>query len=171
MMSSKSSGSHSSGQPASDASPAQRPHLSVSVSSAGWAGSVVVVELEVTATDVDGTIAAVTVTSLPPATEGVLYLADGTTPVVAGTPLTPAEAAALVFVPAANFNGTVTIAFTVTAIAVMVGALTVVVTRWRTVVDVVRSRRWVSITRVVLVVIVVLSLPNSISNIADILGR
>jgi hypothetical protein len=65
-------------------------------------------------TDIDGTIATVTVTSLPPASEGVLYLADGTTPVVAGTPITAAQAASLIFTPAANFNGTVTIPFTVT---------------------------------------------------------
>jgi hypothetical protein len=44
----------------------------------------------------------------------VLYLADGTTPVTAGTPLTPTQAAALVFVPAPNFNGPVPLAFTVT---------------------------------------------------------
>jgi hypothetical protein len=44
-------------------------------------------------TDIDGTIATVTVTSLPPASEGVLYLSDGTTPVVAGTPITAAQAA------------------------------------------------------------------------------
>ena len=42
------------------------------------------------------------------------YLADGTTPVVAGTAITAAQAATLVFTPAANFNGTVTIPFTVT---------------------------------------------------------
>jgi VCBS repeat-containing protein len=54
------------------------------------------------------------VTSLPPASEGVLYLSDGTTPVAAGTPITAAQAANLIFTPAANFNGTVTIAFTVT---------------------------------------------------------
>jgi hypothetical protein len=65
-------------------------------------------------TDVDGTIATVTVTSLPPSSEGVLYLSDGTTPVVAGTPITAAQAASLIFTPAANFNGTVTIPFTVT---------------------------------------------------------
>jgi hypothetical protein len=56
----------------------------------------------------------VTVTSLPPATQGVLYLADGTTPVTANTPLTAAQAAGLIFKPALNFNGTVTIPFTVT---------------------------------------------------------
>jgi large repetitive protein len=63
-------------------------------------------------TDVDGTVAAVTVTSLP--ASGTLYLADGITPVAAGTPLTPAQAASLVFVPAPDFNGTVNIGFTVT---------------------------------------------------------
>jgi VCBS repeat-containing protein len=65
-------------------------------------------------TDIDGTVATVTVTSLPPASQGVLYLADGTTQVAAGTPITAAQAASLIFTPAANFNGTVTIAFTVT---------------------------------------------------------
>ena len=72
------------------------------------------IPVDLTGTDVDGTVASVTVTALPPVGEGVLYHADGVTPVVAATPLTPAEAAALVFVPAANFNGTVTITFTVT---------------------------------------------------------
>jgi hypothetical protein len=33
---------------------------------------------------------------------------------VAGTPITAAQAANLIFTPAANFNGTVTIPFTVT---------------------------------------------------------
>lgn len=54
-------------------------------------------------TDVDGTVVSVTVTALP--TNGVLYLQGGVTPVVAGTALTPAQAANLVFVPAPNFNG------------------------------------------------------------------
>ncbi len=44
----------------------------------------------------------------------MIYYADGTTPVSTSTPLTPAEAASLVFVPATNFNGTVTIPFAVT---------------------------------------------------------
>lgn len=65
-------------------------------------------------TDVDGSITAVTITSLPPATQGILTLADGT-PVVANTPLTPAQAAGLTFNPAPNFNGTTDpITFTVT---------------------------------------------------------
>lgn len=62
----------------------------------------------------DGTPNTVTVTTLPPLSQGVLYLADGTTPVAANTPLTAAQAAGLVFIPALNFNGTVTIPFTVT---------------------------------------------------------
>ena len=62
----------------------------------------------------DGSGVFVTVTTLPPTSEGVLYLADGTTPVVAGTAITASQAANIVFTPAANFNGTVTIPFTVT---------------------------------------------------------
>ena len=65
-------------------------------------------------TDPDGTVQAVTVTALPPPAQGVLYLPDGTTPVTAGTALTPAQAAALVFVPAPDFNGPVEVPFTVT---------------------------------------------------------
>ncbi|MBK8525200.1 MAG: retention module-containing protein [Betaproteobacteria bacterium] len=65
-------------------------------------------------TDPDGTVVSVTVTSLPAAAQGVLYLADGVTAVVAGTAITAAQAATLVFKPTLNFNGTVTIPFTVT---------------------------------------------------------
>lgn len=62
--------------------------------------------------DSDGTVTSVTVTTLP--TQGTLLLADGVTPVVAGVPLTPAQAEGLVFRPAADFNGTAQIQFTVT---------------------------------------------------------
>ena len=66
----------------------------------------------------DGSGVTVTITSLPPATKGVLYMPDGTTPVVAGTALTAADASQLVFVPASNYNtatdGPVDIPFTVT---------------------------------------------------------
>ncbi|MFM9914845.1 MAG: Ig-like domain-containing protein, partial [Rhizobacter sp.] len=62
--------------------------------------------------DVDGTVTSFTITRLP--TNGTLFLSDGTTPVVPGTPLSPAEAANLVFVPAPNFHGTVNLIFTVT---------------------------------------------------------
>ena len=72
------------------------------------------IPVDLTGTDVDGTVDFVTVTTLPPATQGVLYMPNGTTPVVAGTPIPVADAANLVFVPATNFNGTVTIPFTVT---------------------------------------------------------
>ncbi|MGD9833696.1 MAG: tandem-95 repeat protein, partial [Piscinibacter sp.] len=70
------------------------------------------IAVNLSGTDVDGTVTAVTVTILP--VNGTLYLADGVTPVVAGTPLTPGQAAGLVFVPAPNYNGATSIAFTVT---------------------------------------------------------
>jgi VCBS repeat-containing protein len=64
-----------------------------------------------TNTTTDAALDTITITALPPASEGVLTFADGTTPVVAGTPITPAQAADLRFVPALNFNGTVTVTF------------------------------------------------------------
>ncbi len=60
----------------------------------------------------DSAVSSVTVTQLP--TNGTLFLSDGVTPVVAGTPLTPEQAEGLVFVPAPNFNGTAEIVFIVT---------------------------------------------------------
>src|SRR5207245_248901 len=63
-------------------------------------------------TDIDGTIASVKVTALP--ANGTLFLNDGVTPIVAGSTLTPAEAASLKFVPTANFNGSTSFTFTVT---------------------------------------------------------
>jgi surface adhesion protein len=63
-------------------------------------------------TDVDGTVTSITITS-PPA-GGSLFLADGVTPVVPGTALTPAQAANLVFVPNPGFTGSTPIGFTVT---------------------------------------------------------
>jgi VCBS repeat-containing protein len=70
------------------------------------------IAVSLTGTDIDGTIASVRVTVLP--ANGTLFLADGTTPVVANAALTPAQAASLVFVPAADFNGSVNVTFTVT---------------------------------------------------------
>ena len=64
--------------------------------------------------DADGTIASFHVTTLPPFSQGTLYLADGTTRVLTTTVLTPAQAAGLIFKPALNFNGTVNIPFTAT---------------------------------------------------------
>jgi large repetitive protein len=64
--------------------------------------------------DIDGTIASARVSTLPSAGQGVLYMADGTTLVTTAMDLTPAQMSNLVFVPAANFNGTVAIPYTVT---------------------------------------------------------
>jgi hypothetical protein len=61
------------------------------------------------ATDPDGTIASYTVSTLPPATEGVLFLGNPATGGVAVTPgqvLTPAEIDQLFFQSTATFNGT-----------------------------------------------------------------
>ena len=66
------------------------------------------------ATDSDGTIASYTVSTLPPAAQGVLYLADGTTAVTAGQVLTPAQAAGLKFDPSGTTNGNITFTFTAT---------------------------------------------------------
>ncbi|QTN21344.1 tandem-95 repeat protein [Rhizobacter sp. AJA081-3] len=87
--------------------------LPVPLASSGGSGSEdSPVAVRLGGTDVDGTVTSVTVTTLPG--NGTLYLADGVTPVVSGTPLTPAQAASLVFVPNPDFNGNVTIGFTVT---------------------------------------------------------
>ncbi|MES1988703.1 MAG: retention module-containing protein, partial [Pseudomonadota bacterium] len=71
------------------------------------------IAVNLSGTDPDGTVVSVSVATLPLASQGVLTKADGT-PVVAGAPLTPAEASSLVFHPTSNFNGTVNIPFTVT---------------------------------------------------------
>ncbi|MBL0731034.1 immunoglobulin-like domain-containing protein [Piscinibacter sp. HJYY11] len=63
-------------------------------------------------TDIDGTVTGITITS-PPA-GGSLFLADGVTPVVPGTVLTPAQASSLVFVPNPGFTGSTPIGYTVT---------------------------------------------------------
>ena len=65
-------------------------------------------------TDVDGTVATLKVSSLPTAAQGILYLADGTTPVTTLMNLTPTQAAGLKFAPTLNFNGSLDISFTVT---------------------------------------------------------
>lgn len=83
------------------------------------------IAVDLTATDGSaGTgLQSIAVTTLPPATEGTLYLSGGTTAVTAGQALTAAQAAALVFVPAANFNGTVNIAYTATDVVGNVSAV------------------------------------------------
>ncbi len=63
-------------------------------------------------TDVDGSIAIVRVTTLP--ANGTLLLADGVTAVLANQVLSPAQAAGLLFRPAADFHGSADLSFTVT---------------------------------------------------------
>ena len=92
--------------------PVNDPPVAATVAPAGTEDSPVPVNLG--GADVDGTVQAVTVSQLPPATQGILYLADGKTPVEAGVPLTPAQAAGLIFKPAPNFAGQAEIPFTVT---------------------------------------------------------
>jgi len=62
--------------------------------------------------DIDGTIVSVTVTALPSLMQGTLYYSDKTNLVKINTPLTPDDAASLVFVPTKDFVGTVIITFT-----------------------------------------------------------
>lgn len=72
------------------------------------------IPLVLAGTDVDGTIDHVTITKLPPSTQGTLYFADGITPVEVGHPLAPSEAAHLIFIPALGFTGAANVSFTVT---------------------------------------------------------
>jgi len=57
--------------------------------------------------DIDGTIVSFTITSIPPATAGVLYYNNGTTTatVTAGTVVSFARANQLLFAPASGYNG------------------------------------------------------------------
>ena len=57
----------------------------------------------------------VTVTTLPPASQGVLYLADGVTAVVAGTAITAAQAESGRATPTASVSTTVSVPVVVTA--------------------------------------------------------
>jgi uncharacterized repeat protein (TIGR01451 family) len=69
------------------------------------------------ATDNDDSVTSYTVSSLPNAAQGKLWLGDpsnGGTPVNAGQVLTPLEAAKLYFVPVANFSGAASFSFSAT---------------------------------------------------------
>ena len=66
------------------------------------------------ATDLDGIISSYTILSLPDPSQGVLYYADGTTPVLANAVLTPAEAAGLKFDPTGIFVGNSSFTYTTT---------------------------------------------------------
>ena len=61
----------------------------------GFEGRGILPDIDLTGADVDGTVTAITVTTLPPAAQGILYMPDGTTPVVAGMPIPAAQAANL----------------------------------------------------------------------------
>ena len=63
------------------------------------------------------------------------------------------------------------VAFSISAALVVVCLVVVLLTRWSPVVDAVRSRRWVTGGRALAITLVVVSLPNTISNVADIAGR
>ncbi|MDO9313588.1 MAG: Ig-like domain-containing protein, partial [Burkholderiaceae bacterium] len=86
------------------------PPLATPGSASGDEDTLLAVSL--TGSDSDGTVQSVTVTTLP--SHGTLFLQDGVTPVVAGTPLSPADAAQLVFKPDHDFNGSADVVFTVT---------------------------------------------------------
>ncbi|TPG65604.1 T9SS type A sorting domain-containing protein [Hymenobacter nivis] len=60
---------------------------------------------------VDGTVASYSFTSVPTAAQGTLFL--GNTAVTAGTVIMLAQASQLTFTPAAGFNGTINLAYTV----------------------------------------------------------
>ncbi|RYE16308.1 MAG: hypothetical protein EOP51_26030, partial [Sphingobacteriales bacterium] len=64
------------------------------------------------AIDPDGSIASYTITSLPPAASGILFL--GTTAITAGQVLTSAEISNLRFDPAINYTGLVSFTYTAT---------------------------------------------------------
>ncbi len=78
----------------------------------GAEDSALPVAIGLAGSDVDGSVVAVTVTALPAG--GTLLLADGVTPVTAGQVLTPAQAATLLFRPAADYTGATAIGYTVT---------------------------------------------------------
>ncbi|MEH6768733.1 Ig-like domain-containing protein, partial [Psychrobacter sp.] len=62
------------------------------------------------ASDIDGVVASITITTLPDPAQGVLSYTNAAgdrVPVVANTPLSAAEAATVLFTPTENFNGAV----------------------------------------------------------------
>jgi len=72
---------------------------------------------ELTASDSDGTVEFYTILTLPPASEGILYLgnpATGGAPVSIGEILTPDQKANLFFQPNAQFEGTTQFTYTAT---------------------------------------------------------
>jgi Cadherin domain len=67
---------------------------------------------DLTGTDADGTVDNYRITTLPLITQGVLYLADGSTPVTTAMILTPGQANGLLFIPTTGFAGDATFDYT-----------------------------------------------------------
>jgi hypothetical protein len=90
--------------------PVANPVVNAALSSSAGPTSI----LPLTGSDPDGTIANYTITSIPPAAAGILYLCTpACTPVTVGQVLTPAQISQLQFDPAAGWNSPFT-AFTFT---------------------------------------------------------
>jgi Bacterial Ig domain len=67
------------------------------------------VGVNLTGTDLeDGVITSVTVTTLPLASEGVLYMPDGNTPVALNSPISATDASSLIFKPTTGYFSSVT---------------------------------------------------------------
>ena len=75
------------------------------------------ISIPLTATDTGSGVESISVVTLPLASEGVIYLADGVTAIAAGQELTPAQATGLIFKPSSNFSGAVVVPFTTTDVA------------------------------------------------------
>ncbi|MFI3138116.1 MAG: DUF4347 domain-containing protein, partial [Methylococcaceae bacterium] len=85
---------------------------SITSVSANGLEDAVSIEIKLSGTDVDGTVASVIITRLPTAEQGTLYYSDGT-PAVFRQYVSPTLTNSLIFKPAANFYGTVLIPFAV----------------------------------------------------------
>ena len=60
------------------------------------------------------------------------------------------------------------VAFSITAVAIVVGVAAIALTRWQPIVDAVRSRRWVIAGRILAVVVLLIALPNAVSTFVNI---
>ncbi|MGA9278032.1 hypothetical protein [Ilumatobacter sp.] len=63
------------------------------------------------------------------------------------------------------------LAFSITALVVVITVAAIVLTRWQPLVDAVRSRRWITAGRVVGIVAVLIALPSAVSTFIDIGSR
>jgi hypothetical protein len=83
------------------------------------------------ATDLDGSITSYTITTIPSAASGILYLCTGAVPatcsaVTAGLTITPAQVGLLYFDPAPTFTGTASFNYTATDNTALVSAAAIV---------------------------------------------